>query len=214
MAEEKTFSAKQIASRVGTEAKTLRKFFRDPKSGYDAVGQGGRYDFPESDLPKIKAAFDAWNKGKTKRKRPTNAQRALAEKAGVVPAPRKEAEAAPARPRRRANEPAPSPLDEDDLHTRLRMSIGERAKAKGVTTDRTGRWVEAPKPRPTKPLMKLEEARKVIPGLAKVLDKKDADSEAASKKLFAEALEELEDEELDDDEELDYDEVEEDDEED
>ena len=67
--EEKTFSAKQVATRIGTDAKQLRKFFRDPASGYDAVGQGGRYDFPESMLPEIKAKFDAWASTKVRRNR-------------------------------------------------------------------------------------------------------------------------------------------------
>lgn len=145
MAEEKTFSAKQVATRIGTEAKTLRKFFRDANSGYKAVGQGGRYDFPESELPEIREKFNAWNKGKVKRNRPTNAERAAAAKAKpAVPRQRKEAPEEPRVPRRSRNAPPPSPLDEDDLLTRCRSSIGERAKARGVTTDRTGRWVKAP----------------------------------------------------------------------
>jgi hypothetical protein len=69
VAEEKTFSAKQVATRIGTDARQLRKFFRDSESGYDAVGQGGRYDFPESQLPEIKAKFDAWASTKTRRNR-------------------------------------------------------------------------------------------------------------------------------------------------
>lgn len=69
MAEEKTFSAKQVATRIGTDAKQLRKFFRDPASGYAAVGQGGRYDFAETELIQIKTAFDAWNATKVRRTR-------------------------------------------------------------------------------------------------------------------------------------------------
>lgn len=68
MAEEKTFSAKQVATRIGTDAKQLRKFFRST-TDFDAVGQGGRYDFPESMLPEIKAKFDAWNSTKVRRVR-------------------------------------------------------------------------------------------------------------------------------------------------
>lgn len=204
MAEEKTFSAKQIATRIGTQPKILRKFFRDSKSGYDAVGQGGRYDFPESELPKIKKAFDEWNKGKTRRNRPTNAERKLAEGAGVVPKPREKTEAAPARPRRRANEPAPSPLDEDDLHTRLRMSIGERAAARGLTT-KQGRWVEAPKPTAPKRLLTKAEALRIVPGLAKSVEKKDNDR--LFEEAMAEVLAESEDEELEDDEEREDEEV-------
>lgn len=144
MAEEKTFSAKQVATRIGTEAKILRKFFRDPKSGYTPVGQGGRYDFPEAEITKIKAAFDVWNAGKNKRNRPTNAERALAEKAGLVPKKARGTSATPAAPRRKSNEPAPSPLDEDTLQDRLRMTIGERARRRGLVPNQQGRLVESP----------------------------------------------------------------------
>lgn len=186
MAEEKTFSAKQVATRIGTEAKVLRKFFRDPNSGFKAVGQGGRYDFDETDIPKIKAAFDTWNKGKVKRHRPTAAERALAEKTEAVPKKRRETSDEPPAPRRRKNEAAPSPLDEDDLSTRLRMSIGERARARGITTDRTGRWIEVPKPRPNK-LMTLQTAKATLPGFS-TEDERKAARVAESKRLFDEAL--------------------------
>lgn len=198
MAEEKTFSAKQIATRIGTEAKILRKFFRDEKSGYSAVGQGGRYDFPESDLPKIKAAFDAWNQGKVRRQRPTNAQRALAEKAGIVPKARKEAPAAPRAPRRKRSIAAANPLDQDDLLTRCRSSIAERAAAHGVTV-KSGQWTpikEAPKK-----LLSPAEARRIVPGLSPKDFDPEASAEAAAQledlteeesiRLFDEALEGL-----------------------
>lgn len=59
-----TFSAKQVAVRIGTDAKTLRKFLRSPASPYDAVGQGGRYEFPKGDLATIKKHFVKWQQGK------------------------------------------------------------------------------------------------------------------------------------------------------
>jgi hypothetical protein len=65
MTDEKIYSAKQVATRIGTDAKTLRKFFRSSASPYDAVGQGGRYEFPASMLAEVKTAFDKWNSGKT-----------------------------------------------------------------------------------------------------------------------------------------------------
>jgi hypothetical protein len=64
MTEEQVYSAKQVASRIGTDAKTLRKFFRSSASPYNAVGQGGRYEFPAKDLEKIKTHFVAWQSGK------------------------------------------------------------------------------------------------------------------------------------------------------
>lgn len=55
-----TFGAKQVASRIGTDAKTLRKFLRSPSSPYEAVGQGKRYEFSTKDLAAIRKAFNAW----------------------------------------------------------------------------------------------------------------------------------------------------------
>ena len=63
--ERETYTAKQIATRCGTDAKTMRKFFRSSKSTVEPVGQGGRYEFDSADLPKIKAEFDAWKSGST-----------------------------------------------------------------------------------------------------------------------------------------------------
>jgi hypothetical protein len=65
--ERETYTAKQVATRIGTDAKTLRKFFRSPASTIEAVGQGGRYEFDAADLPQIKKEFDGWQSGKTPR---------------------------------------------------------------------------------------------------------------------------------------------------
>lgn len=59
-----TFSAKQVATRIGTDAKTFRKFLRATNQ---AVGQGGRYEFPQSDLERLKTEFAAYSNGKTPR---------------------------------------------------------------------------------------------------------------------------------------------------
>lgn len=61
------YTAKQVATRIGTDAKTLRKFFRSSASTVEPVGQGGRYVFDAADMPKIKKEFDAWNSSKTPR---------------------------------------------------------------------------------------------------------------------------------------------------
>lgn len=58
-----TLAAKQVATILGTEAKTLRQFFRSPASTVEAVGSGGRYEFNESDIDKIKSEFEAWKAG-------------------------------------------------------------------------------------------------------------------------------------------------------
>lgn len=56
--------AKEVATKVGTDAKSLRQFFRSGKSTFEAVGAGGRYEFKAEDVDKIKAEFDAWKAGK------------------------------------------------------------------------------------------------------------------------------------------------------
>lgn len=182
MAGDDTLSAKQVARRIGTEAKILRKFFRDPKSGYDAVGQGGRYDFDPSDLPEIQKKFDAWNAGKARRNRPTNAEREASKKVEeATPASQKAKKAVP-RPRRAPKTPASSAMDQDDLMTRCRSSIGERAKKHGLTTDQRGQW---------KPLMTVAEARDRIPGFAKSSDEA-AKRKAEANKAWQDALQSLE----------------------
>lgn len=62
-----TLAAKQVATILGTEAKTLRQFFRSPASTVEAVGSGGRYEFREEDIDKIKTEFEAWKSGHASR---------------------------------------------------------------------------------------------------------------------------------------------------
>jgi len=66
---EALLGAKEVATQVGTDAKSLRQFFRSGKSTFEAVGAGGRYEFKASDVAKIKAEFDAWKAGKPGRGR-------------------------------------------------------------------------------------------------------------------------------------------------
>lgn len=62
-----TYTAKQIATRCGTDSKTMRKFFRSNHSTVQAVGQGGRYEFDAKDVPTIMREFAAWRKKATSR---------------------------------------------------------------------------------------------------------------------------------------------------
>lgn len=62
-----TYTAKQIATRCGTDPKTMRKFFRSPNSTTSPVGQGGRYEFDAKDVPTIMREFAAWRKKATTR---------------------------------------------------------------------------------------------------------------------------------------------------
>ncbi len=66
-AAEGTLAAKQVATLLNTEAKTLRQFFRSPASTIEAVGSGGRYEFNEADLPTITKEFEAWKAGHASR---------------------------------------------------------------------------------------------------------------------------------------------------
>jgi len=149
--EQKTYSAKQVATRIGTDAKQLRKFFRDPNSGYSAVGQGGRYDFPESDIPKIKTAFDAWNATKTRRNRTSSPEKKLATAAGLIPGQRTQSPGTdtPPTPRRRRPDQLlkqglhGNALDDDTLQER-HAGIGARVRRHGLVPNQQGRLVEMP----------------------------------------------------------------------
>jgi hypothetical protein len=74
MAESTTLGAKQVATRIGTDAKTFRKFMRSHQAG---VGQGRRYDFPEADIPELAKAFSKW-RGDSKAPRVTTPRAAAA----------------------------------------------------------------------------------------------------------------------------------------
>jgi hypothetical protein len=161
---EKTYSAKQVATRIGTDAKQLRKFFRDPNSGYTAVGQGGRYDFPEAEIIKIKTAFDTWNSTKVRRNRQPSAEKKLATAAGLIPGQRRESPGTDAPPRTpRARRPEQllkdglhgNALDNDTLSER-HAGIGARVKRHGLMPNQQGRLI--PKP---EHIVKAEEAKRI-----------------------------------------------------
>ena len=54
-------SAKDVASMIGTDAKTFRRFVRKMNGG--TIGKGNRYGFDADDVDAIAARFDAWRKG-------------------------------------------------------------------------------------------------------------------------------------------------------
>ena len=51
---------KAVAEYLGTEARILRRFLRDKKSTFQAVGSGSRYTFVEADLPELERRFRTW----------------------------------------------------------------------------------------------------------------------------------------------------------
>lgn len=77
-------SAKEAAKAIGTDARTLRKFIRSDNSGFDACGQGNRYEFNSNEVKALKKAFVAWAGGTTKTEKPTEAktEKAPAKKKG------------------------------------------------------------------------------------------------------------------------------------
>jgi hypothetical protein len=56
----KQMDTKTIATALGTEPRILRRFLRDPKSTFSAVGSGSRYVFTEADLPELERRFHEW----------------------------------------------------------------------------------------------------------------------------------------------------------
>lgn len=60
-------SAKEAATELGTDARTLRKFLRK-KSGL--VGQGQRWEIDRKDLKALRKEFEDWAGGKRERKAP------------------------------------------------------------------------------------------------------------------------------------------------
>ena len=55
---------KQAAQAIGTEARVLRRFLRDPKNNHCTVGSGSRYDFKEDQLEGLKREFMSWQQAK------------------------------------------------------------------------------------------------------------------------------------------------------
>lgn len=51
---------KAVAVMLGTETRILRRFLRDPRSTFKAVGSGSRYEFTEADIPELQRRFNDW----------------------------------------------------------------------------------------------------------------------------------------------------------
>lgn len=83
-------TAKAAATKLGTDARTLRKFLRK-KQG--TVGQGQRWAISADDIPALKAEFDAWAKGtRSTEPKADKAPKAKATKPPAEPAPDAEIE--------------------------------------------------------------------------------------------------------------------------
>lgn len=53
-----------LAERLKTDTKRLRSFLRSPKSPYQPVGSGGRYEFTEDDVHTLGELFHDWLSGR------------------------------------------------------------------------------------------------------------------------------------------------------
>lgn len=65
-----TFTAAALATELGTDARTARKFFRSPESGIAPVGKGARYtlEFTPTQVKGLRTKFEAWTAAATARK--------------------------------------------------------------------------------------------------------------------------------------------------
>lgn len=77
-------TSREVATLIGTDPKTLRRFLRDPKSTYAAAGQGGRYAFVKKDIAGLKKRFTAWSNAEAK----ARTARAAAKEAKAAKAPK------------------------------------------------------------------------------------------------------------------------------
>lgn len=55
-------NSQEAAREIGTDARTLRRFLRSPRSTFEAVGSGGRYQFTDKDIPTLRRKFAEWMK--------------------------------------------------------------------------------------------------------------------------------------------------------
>lgn len=115
-----TYTAKQVATRLGTDSKTLRKFFRSSASTIEPVGQGGRYEFAKEDIGQIGEEFKKWNSGKTPR---TSSDGTKKDKDG----PKKRAS--------RMDTPPAEPLDDADEELDLDDEIDDEPSTEELDTE-------------------------------------------------------------------------------
>lgn len=89
MASAPILTTNEVAAQLGTDPKTLRKFFRSDKCKVIPVGQGKRYALTNADVKGLTKAFQAWHTAKAIKvdePKPTNgkAPKKTTKKAKVV----------------------------------------------------------------------------------------------------------------------------------
>jgi len=54
-------STAQVAEKLGTDARTLRKFLRSDACKVESVGKGSRYELDAKSVPTLRKQFTAWS---------------------------------------------------------------------------------------------------------------------------------------------------------
>lgn len=60
MADATILTTRQVAEKLDTDPRVLRRFLRSDGSGRDKVGKGKRYEFTAPQVPALKKKFAAW----------------------------------------------------------------------------------------------------------------------------------------------------------
>lgn len=107
MSETPVMTTSEVASELGTDPKTLRKFFRSDKCDIEPVGQGKRYAITADDIDDLKTSFALWAGGKAK-KADDDSEPAADKAPAKAKAPRKSRT-------KKAADPAPLPDEDEDL---------------------------------------------------------------------------------------------------
>lgn len=68
MADNGTLTTAQVAQKLSTDPRTLRRFLRSDASGRHQVGKGKRYEFTTGQVPSMKTKFTAWAKADAARR--------------------------------------------------------------------------------------------------------------------------------------------------
>lgn len=72
-------SAKEVAIRLDTDARTLRKFLREITDADEQPGQGGRWLFEKSEIKELKKKFAGWHSSQAAPKSKRSKSKAVAE---------------------------------------------------------------------------------------------------------------------------------------
>lgn len=118
---ESTYTAKQLARRLDTDPKTLRKFLRSKDSPIEAVGQGGRYEFDADAAKLIAKGFKSWGGVKPTKLKPEVDPAVEAEEIDDMEEPPAPKPKTPRRSRAKKPEPVTEIVADDDAIEELEI---------------------------------------------------------------------------------------------